>query len=62
MSNWLAHVKANGCGALPKDAERVLMDAARRARNVPSNAPIRHKIIDRAYDLTSRMYPTMFKD
>lgn len=62
MANWLANVKANGCGVLPKDAERILMDAARRARSVPSGAPVRQRIIDRAWDLTARMYPTMFKD
>lgn len=60
--SWLTDAQRTGVGVLPPDAERVLMDAARRAKDLPVGSPVRRRVIDRAYDLTTRMYPTMFKD
>lgn len=56
---WMIHVMLHGCGVLPKDAERELMRASKVGT---SGSRERRRAIDRAYDLTSRNYPTMFKD
>lgn len=54
--HWLIEAKKNGCGVLPRAAERELMAAA----NAP---PIRRAFaIDRAYDRTTEMFPELFKE
>lgn len=58
MAPWLIYVKANGCGALPRDVERSLM-AASRVGTPDSMA--RRRAIDVAYRATSRAHPDLFK-
>lgn len=54
---WVREAQKTGCGILPKPAETLLMQASRAAP-----ASVRRKLIDRAYDRTSQMYPNLFKD
>lgn len=59
MSAWVAEAMAKGCGALPRDAERELMAAARRGS---PESPERQRAIERAYARTGNMYPQLFKE
>lgn len=56
---WFYGVLGTGCGALPRDAEATLMSAARVG--TPGSRE-RGRAIDRAYETTSRLHPTLFKD
>lgn len=58
IEHWLDRVKREGCGALPRQAERELMVASRVGG---AGTATRARAINRAYTRTSDMFPHLFK-